>query len=743
MHATGGQPAFAIEGRSATLASGGDGLTVNMIGHVAGGEEAINARHGPVFLQDVAILIAFREVGHESAVRHMADGDENTSNLQLRFGTGLEILQGYGAHFSLLIGQVSADGRIPYRFDFWIGECAFGHDLRSAQSITTVDQIHLASELGQETGFLTGGISAPDDTDRDIAVERTVTGRAGRQPSPNQLLFIGQSEMAWGRTRRHDHRSRIQKTILPDLHPKMPLRGLFDLLDDLIIHPRAEFHGLLLHLEHEVRAHNTFGKARKILDLGGGGELAADLGARDQQGIEVGTGSVNRSGESSATRPDDDDIFHAEPWPGPGHRQWPRAIPVESCQSWGMSRVLSLVFYLAIGPGALVLGDGKGAFEGKIVCGYQGWFRAEGDGSGLGWHHYASGGKFEPGHCQIEVWPDTRGLPPGDRFSTSFRHPDGSVAEVFSSVRPGTVETHFRWMKEHGIDGVMLQRFATTTRDPRHLPAMDQVLANVRASATSQGRAWALMYDLSGLRTGDAGVVIEDWNRLLREKRIDPKTDAGYLHHHGRPLVALWGLGFNDRDPMLDDWESLLRFFREAGTGGGYAIMVGVPYHWRTLDRDSIADARLHALIARADIISPWAVGRLATPEDAAARVKTVLEPDLAMARAMGKEYLPVVFPGFSWRNLQAARGVEAASDAIPRRGGKFLLAQGEAALAAGARGLYVAMFDELDEATAILPMRGDPPVGDTRFVSEPGEDPALYLRVTGELGRRLRTAAP
>jgi hypothetical protein len=50
------------------------------------------------------------------------------------------------------------------------------------------------------------------------------------------------------------------------------------------------------------------------------------------------------------------------------------------------------------------------------------------------------------------------------------------------------------------------------------------------------------MYDLSGLRAGGTKAVSADW-RMLRDK-MKMGTDPAYLHHEGKPLVAVWGLGF-------------------------------------------------------------------------------------------------------------------------------------------------------------------------------------------------------
>src|SRR5690606_15583093 len=82
---------------------------------------------------------------------------------------------------------------------------------------------------------------------------------------------------------------------------------------------------------------------------------------------------------------------------------------------------------------------------GKMVCGYQGWFTAPGDGSQRGWSHYGRGGRFGPGNCTIDLWPDVSELDEDEKFATPFRNADGSVAYVFSSHNRKTVLRHFRW----------------------------------------------------------------------------------------------------------------------------------------------------------------------------------------------------------------------------------------------------------------------------------------------------------
>jgi len=46
------------------------------------------------------------------------------------------------------------------------------------------------------------------------------------------------------------------------------------------------------------------------------------------------------------------------------------------------------------------------SYNGLVMCGYQGWFRAKGDGSNSGWGHYGIKGKFDDNNVKVDLWPD-------------------------------------------------------------------------------------------------------------------------------------------------------------------------------------------------------------------------------------------------------------------------------------------------------------------------------------------------
>jgi hypothetical protein len=367
---------------------------------------------------------------------------------------------------------------------------------------------------------------------------------------------------------------------------------------------------------------------------------------------------------------------------------------------------------------------------GRLFCGYQGWFTTPSDGADLGWTHY---GFEREGEAHIDLWPDVRELGVDERFETPLKLANGEAAEVYSASHPRTIGRHFEWLREHGIDGVFLQRFGTVLKSEKQRAHADKVLEGVRAASRKTGRGWAVMYDLTGLKGGEIlQHVMEDWKRLRNVARIH--EDPFYLHHQGRPLVAVWGIGFGDgRAYTLEETAELLRFLSVNPEFGGMATLAGVPTWWRTGGHDATEDGARMAVFRLADVISPWSVGRYASPEQAEQQIARLQPGDLAWCEQENKAFLPVIFPGFSWRNLSAMRGEEAPLNAIPRLRGVFLWSQARARLKHGAQSLYVAMFDEMDEATAIFKAAPEAPVHRRlQFVNEPEVTADHYLRLTG-----------
>lgn len=360
----------------------------------------------------------------------------------------------------------------------------------------------------------------------------------------------------------------------------------------------------------------------------------------------------------------------------------------------------------------------------KVLCGYQGWFRCAGDPAREGWKHWSrDAARITPATLTVEMWPDLSEHGDDEKYAApGFNYPDGKQAHLFSSAHPRTVERHFQWMEQYGIDGVFLQRFLVSIGDP----SSDRVLGHVRTAAANTGRVYAVCYDLTDAPKDKLyDVLVADWKRLVDELKVT--QDEAYLHHAGKPVLFIWGF-YSDRfSPALAN--RIIDFFK-ADKNYGVTLVGGCQWRWRTEK-----DAEWAKVFRRFDVISPWNVGNTTMIDGRKHAATGHWKDDLAEAKQAGMAYLPVIYPGFGWTNL---KGKDAAAANVPRLGGEFYWRQFAAAADLGIDMAYVAMFDEVDEATAIFKVSNTPPT-QARFVTYEGLPSDWYLRLTGEGSKVIR----
>ncbi len=375
--------------------------------------------------------------------------------------------------------------------------------------------------------------------------------------------------------------------------------------------------------------------------------------------------------------------------------------------------------------------------DGKVMFGYQGWFSSIGDGSTLGdrYHHWGNlaNGDGHPNNLGVEMWFDDDEFDPDELFKTGYRFSDGTEARSFSSYTKKTVFRHMKWIRDYDIDGVFLQRFMSEARDRKFGEFRDSVAVHVMQGSERYGRTFAMMWD--GLAyAAAADEIIADWKYLVDEIKLTESPN--YLHHRGRPLISLWGYTVRD-DAKVEDLERLIEFFHNAPEEKYRAsVKLGSNHEWRTQENGKWVDA-----FKKVEVISPWTVGRYGSSksgyEDFARRIT---EPDLEWCNENNIDYLPVNWPGFSWFNLKAGPKNQHA-----RRGGDFFWEQASGNISRGAKSLYIAMFDEVDEATSFFKMPENdsqsPAVGYWLDLNEDGRDlPSdWYLRSVKTITQVMR----
>ncbi|BAJ30851.1 hypothetical protein KSE_50730 [Kitasatospora setae KM-6054] len=380
---------------------------------------------------------------------------------------------------------------------------------------------------------------------------------------------------------------------------------------------------------------------------------------------------------------------------------------------------------LALGEAPARAASAPGDVVGKVTVGYQGWFACPGDGAPInGWWHWAQNWGQAPSNTNksIVAWPDVREYP--KTYATAFANlENGQQAALFSSYDQSTVDLHFRWMKQYGIDTAALQRFDPTGGEG---PTRDAMAGRVRSAAESQGVKFYLMYDVSDWTTMQSDIKA-DWTNKMSAHTASP----AYARQNGKPVVCVWGFGFNDNQRPFTPAQCLdvLNWFKAQGC----YVIGGVPTWWRTGDRDSRAGFSdvYHAF----DMLSPWLVGRIGSAADADNFYNVATVPDLAECAAHGIDYQPCVLPG-GVGDRQRAHG-------------DFMWRQFYNMARAGAASAYVSMFDEYNEGNQIAKTaesRAWLPAG-SGFLALDEDGTACssdyYLRLTGDGGRMLKGQLP
>jgi hypothetical protein len=275
-------------------------------------------------------------------------------------------------------------------------------------------------------------------------------------------------------------------------------------------------------------------------------------------------------------------------------------------------------------------------------------------------------------------------------------------------------------------------------------------LDNLRRAAEANGRVFAVQYDISGHNGRSIVADIEhDWMALVDGLKVT--SSPAYLHHRGKPLLVLRNFGMAGGTRLITPQEAaeLIAWFKSKAPEKYQVTLMGaLPGYWRTQSRDAKKDAGWPAVFRSFDVVSGWPVGRLRDGAGADRWRDEVVIPDMKECARLRIDYIPAVFPGYSYHNANR----EKPYNDKPRIGGHFYWSQVHNVVSANARMIYNAMFDEVDEGTAMYKVSASDatqPVlaGDRRFLSLDADGETLpsdwYLKLADYAGRMLRNEIP
>ena len=344
--------------------------------------------------------------------------------------------------------------------------------------------------------------------------------------------------------------------------------------------------------------------------------------------------------------------------------------------------------------------------SGKSVAGYQAWFSTGGQYDY--WAHWgsdkaSSDGTLWPraGYSRFDVYPDVSDYTQDDLHQTGYQNlGNGDFAQLYDASSRNVINQHFDHMRQYGIDGVAVQRFINPSLRTISY-SKGASIQSIRDAAERNNRIFYITYDITSTGLADC------WDDLIRfdwvynvERNYALTQSPSYATMCGHPVVQIWGTGFTGNHPgTAAETIALIEWFKSRGC----YVIGGVPTYWREnkndakgpsqsqpADQESFSEVYLHY-----DMLSPWMVGRITA--DNSSFYTELMREDLVYCKEHNLDYLPVVYPGFSWGTWESGD-----LNQIARNAGQFMWDRVVAIYNMNLPCAYYAMFDEYDEGTAL-----------------------------------------
>ncbi|KAH6652755.1 hypothetical protein BKA67DRAFT_300843 [Truncatella angustata] len=365
--------------------------------------------------------------------------------------------------------------------------------------------------------------------------------------------------------------------------------------------------------------------------------------------------------------------------------------------------------------------------NGKFFVGYQAWFRKPHEGNGNS-HWTTDRDTPEIGHVGVDMIPNVTGYPPECLFDTPFTKSDGSLVQFYSNNCEGVVDLHFKTMSEYGISGAFLQRFYGYIHETNG--NWVEILNYAKKAAEKYGRGFVIEYDLNGASSATSDVAAT----LLADLAAlsDITSSPAYMRHDGKPVIEIWGVGIVS-EVTAEDAVNTVTALKNAG----YYVILGVQQAWHAElveNRTGYGNA-----FKLADMIQPWTVGAYGNDNYQDFHDGRQAVEDTEALHELGIESSIVVWPGGSSSNANPSETF----DHFPRFNGSFYQKQLEGAVGMKPSFVFGAMFDEVNEATAIYPvLRNSELPTNQRFLGiDDDAEPDAYLKMAGNAAAQIAAA--